>query len=94
MRDTSYELRAAKQTVSVTLNSDLYAQARSFEINTSRVAEEALAYAVGRKIAEQTRREVEVDVAFCNAWAERHRAALDAIDAWSGSLEREPGGPA
>ena len=29
MRDTPYELRAAKQTVSLTLNSDLYAKAKA-----------------------------------------------------------------
>lgn len=43
MRDPLFDPKAAKQTVSITLNSDLYAKAKSLGINTSRVAEEALA---------------------------------------------------
>jgi len=43
MRDPLYEPRAAKQTVSITLNSDLYAKAKALGINASKVAEEALA---------------------------------------------------
>lgn len=43
MRSSLYDLKATKQTVSVTINSDLYAQAKGLAINTSRVAEEALA---------------------------------------------------
>jgi post-segregation antitoxin (ccd killing protein) len=43
MRDPLFEPKAAKQTVSVTLNSDLYAKAKSAGINASKVAEEALA---------------------------------------------------
>jgi post-segregation antitoxin (ccd killing protein) len=43
MRKPLFEPKAAKQTVSITLNSDLYAKAKSLGINASKVAEEALA---------------------------------------------------
>jgi post-segregation antitoxin (ccd killing protein) len=53
VRDPLFEPKAPKQTVSITLNSDLYAKAKSMGINTSKVAEEALAheYAVGLRDA-------------------------------------------
>ena len=37
MRDPLFEPKAAKQTVSITLNSDLYAKAKRIGINTSRL---------------------------------------------------------
>src|SRR4029077_2466586 len=43
MRNPLFDPKAPKQTVSITLNSDLYAKAKSTGINTSKVAEEALA---------------------------------------------------
>jgi post-segregation antitoxin (ccd killing protein) len=75
MRPTKYDLKAAKQTVSVTLNSDLYAQAKAFKINTSKVAEEALAYEVGRRKAEKLKAEIRKDI-----------EALDAYESWHGSF--------
>ena len=42
MRGPPYNAKAPKQTVSVTLNSDLYGKAKSLGINASKVAEEAL----------------------------------------------------
>src|SRR6185437_4074580 len=75
MRAAPYDLKAAKQTVSLTLNSDLYAQARRFGINTSQIAEEALAQEVARRNAEQLREEVRKDL-----------AALDAYEAENGSF--------
>lgn len=45
MKNLLFDPKAAKQTVSITLNSDLYAKAKSVGINASRVAEEALAVA-------------------------------------------------
>jgi len=75
MRAVPYDLKAAKQTVSLTLNSDLYAQARRFGINISQIAEEALAQEVARRNAEQLREEVRKDL-----------AALDAYEAENGSF--------
>ena len=44
MKDPFFESKAPKQTVSITLNSDLYSKAKSMGINASKVAEEALAH--------------------------------------------------
>jgi post-segregation antitoxin (ccd killing protein) len=54
MRNSKSSRKTAKQTVSITLNSDLYAQAKAL-INTSQVAEEALAYEITRLKAERRR---------------------------------------
>jgi post-segregation antitoxin (ccd killing protein) len=82
VRAPLYDPHAPKQTVSLTLNSDLYAKARSFDINASRVAEEALAYAVREKVAAQIRREVAEDIAYWDAFEEQHRAEFDAMQAY------------
>jgi hypothetical protein len=58
MRTPPYDLKATKQTVSVTINSNLYAQAKGFAINTSQVAEEALAAEVARYKAERLKKEI------------------------------------
>jgi post-segregation antitoxin (ccd killing protein) len=76
----SYDPSAPRQTVSITLNSELYAQARALDINASRVAEEALAYRVKEKRAEQIRREIEQDVAALGALVEAHREEFDDMD--------------
>lgn len=68
MRHPLFDPKAPKRTVSLTLNSDLYAKARCAGINASRVAEEALADEVQRleraKVAAEVRRDVEWLVAF------------------------------
>jgi post-segregation antitoxin (ccd killing protein) len=75
MRPSLYDLKAAKQTVSLTLNSDLYAQSKRFGINASQIAEEALAQEVARHKAEQLRSEIQRDI-----------EALDAYEAKYGSF--------
>lgn len=87
MRPAPYDVKAAKQTVSLTINSDLYTQARRLGINTSQVAEEALAQEVARRKAERLKEEVRKDL-----------KALDAYEAEHGSFAEmvrqhyEPGG--
>jgi post-segregation antitoxin (ccd killing protein) len=75
MRSPLYDPKTAKQTVSVTLNADLYAQAKRFGINASQVAEEALAQEVARHKAEQLKAEIRQDI-----------EALDAYEAKYGSF--------
>jgi post-segregation antitoxin (ccd killing protein) len=58
MRDPLFEPKAPKQTVSITLNSDLYGKAKSMGINTSKVAEEALAHEYSRRLRERLRTEI------------------------------------
>jgi post-segregation antitoxin (ccd killing protein) len=72
MRPPPYDVKAAKQTVSLTINSDLYAQAKRFEINASQIAEEALAHEVARRNAERLREEVRRDLKALDAYEAKH----------------------
>lgn len=72
MRPVPYDVKAAKQTVSLTINSDLYARARRFGINTSQVAEEALAQEVARRNAERLKEEVRKDLKALDAYEAEH----------------------
>ena len=81
MRERPYDPKAAKQTVSITLNSDLYAKAKSLGINASKVAEEALAAAYAVCRAESLKAELREDVAAVDRYAERHGAFADLVRA-------------
>lgn len=72
MRTALYDPKAAKQTVSLTLNSDLYAQAKRCGINVSQVAEDALAQEVARRKAEQLKAEVRQDIEALDAYESAH----------------------
>jgi post-segregation antitoxin (ccd killing protein) len=72
MRSSLYDLKATKQTVSVTINSDLYAQAKALAINTSQVAEEALAAAVARYKAERLKKEIQQDLQALDSYEAEH----------------------
>lgn len=72
MRKPIFEPKAAKTTVSLTLNSDLYAKAKSSGINASRVAEQALAEAYAKKRAETLREEVKQDLEAGDRYAASH----------------------
>lgn len=77
MRAPRYNVKASKQTVSLTLNSDLYAQAKALDINTSQVAEEALAYEVSRRIAEKLKTEIREDIEALDAYEAKHGSFVD-----------------
>jgi len=79
MPKTSYDVKAAKQTVSLTLNSDLYAQAKGLGINASQVAEQALAYEVARRTAEQLTSDIRQDLEACAAYTARHGSFADMV---------------
>jgi antitoxin CcdA len=72
MRDPLFEPKEAKQTVSITLNSDLYAKAKSIGINTSRVAEEALAAKYAELTRETILAELREGMAAVDAYSEKH----------------------
>jgi post-segregation antitoxin (ccd killing protein) len=72
MRDPLYSTKAPKQTVSVTLNSDLYAKAKILGINVSRVAEEAIASAYAALRAQALAEELRASLAGVSEYAERH----------------------
>lgn len=79
MRSPPYDRNAPKRTVSLTINSDLYAQAKSLGIKASQVAEEALAYEVARRKAEALEAEIRRDLEACNAYAERHGSFAEMV---------------
>ena len=92
MRMPFYDLKAAKQTVSVTINSDLYGQSRHFGVNASRVAEEALAQAVAARRAEQIEAEIRQDVEALDAYIAEHGSFADMVrEHYRTTNEGEPG---
>jgi len=79
VRDPLFEPKAAKQTVSITLNSDLYAKAKSLGINTSRVAEEALAQEYAQRRSEALIAELRQDLAAVESYAAQHGSFADLV---------------
>jgi antitoxin CcdA len=79
MRATPYDPKAAKQTVSLTINSDLYAQAKGFGINASQVAEEALAHEVARHKAERLKAEIQQDLQALDAYEAKHGSFAEMV---------------
>jgi antitoxin CcdA len=79
MSDPLFDPKAAKQTVSITLNSDLYAKAKSVGINASKVAEQALAAEYSKRRREVLRAEVQKDLAAAEMYAEQHGSFADLV---------------
>ena len=79
MRKPAFDQTAKKRTVSLTLNSDLYAKAKAAGINASQVAEEALAQALNARLVEKVRAEIEKDLAACNAYIEKHGSPAEML---------------
>jgi len=71
--------RKAKRTVSVTIDSTLYAEVRKHKINASQVAEAALRAEVARLAREQLIAEIEQDVAVTNAYIAKHGSFAEAV---------------
>ena len=72
MRRPLFEPKAPKQTVSITLNSDLYAKAKGIGINASRIAEEALAREYAERGKKALTAELELDLAAVESYADVH----------------------
>jgi antitoxin CcdA len=72
MRKPLFEPKAPKQTVSVTLNSDLYAKAKDLGINASRVAEEALAHEYSVRRNEAIRAQIRDELAALERFEAQH----------------------
>jgi len=79
MRDPLFDHKAAKRTVSVTLNSDLYAKAKAMGINASKVAEEALATKYAELSSEALRADLLRGLAAVDAYAEQHGSFADFV---------------
>jgi post-segregation antitoxin (ccd killing protein) len=72
MRNPLFDRSAPKRTVSLTLNSELYAKAKALGINASRVAEEALAQAYVERCAATVRAELQQDLRAVDDYAGTH----------------------
>jgi post-segregation antitoxin (ccd killing protein) len=88
MRNPLYDHKAPKQTVSITVNSDLYAKAKNMGINASRVAEEGLAqeYAAARRDA--LRAEIQIEMTALEKYEAVHGSFPDLVRA---HYERDDG---
>ncbi|HYD65798.1 type II toxin-antitoxin system CcdA family antitoxin [Azospirillum sp.] len=67
-----YDTTAAKRTVSVTLNSDLYAKAKEAGLNVSQLTEQALSRELEERLREQARAEIRAEMDAYNAFVEKH----------------------
>jgi post-segregation antitoxin (ccd killing protein) len=79
MRDPLFEPKAPKQTVSLTLNSDLYAKAKSLGINASKVAEEALAHEYAERRYDALIAELRQDLIATQSYAEQHGSFAEIV---------------
>ena len=68
----NYDSKASKQTVSITLNSDLYAKAKSVGVNVSKVAEEAVASEYAARQSELLQAELRQDLAAVETYEAEH----------------------
>jgi antitoxin CcdA len=88
MRNPLFEPKAPKQTVSITLNSDLYAKAKSMGINASKVAEEALAHEYSVRLREALRAEIRDELAALERYEAEHGSFPELVRA---HYERDDG---
>lgn len=68
------KVKRLKRTVSLTIDSDVYRQAKELNVNASRVAEQALADEVRRRRAEALAAEIQVDLTAANEYIEKNRS--------------------
>ena len=79
MREPLFDPKAAKQTVSITLNSDLYAKVKTLGINTSRVAQEALARKYDELHSEALIAELRRGLAAVESYADQHGSFAERV---------------
>jgi len=79
VRNPLYDPRAARQTVRLTINSDLFAQAKKLGINASQVVEEALAHHVARRTAERLKAEIRQDLEAVNSYMAKHGSFAEMV---------------
>lgn len=90
MRSPFYDPKAPKQTVSLTVNSDLYAQAKRLRISASQIAEEAIAQAVAKRRAEQIETEIRQDLEALDAYESKHGSFAEMAREHYQASEGEP----
>jgi post-segregation antitoxin (ccd killing protein) len=72
VREPLFAYDSPKQTVSLTINSDLFARAKAMGLNASRIAEDALASELEKHRAASLLVEIKQDVAALDAFVEKH----------------------
>jgi antitoxin CcdA len=72
VREPLFAYDSPKQTVSLTINSDLFARAKALGLNASRIAEDALAKELERRRKDTLLAEIKLDVAAMDAFVEKH----------------------
>lgn len=77
VRRPLYDTKASKQTVSLTINGELYARAKKLELNVSQIAEQALAEAVQHLDAEQVKADIRDDLAAIAAYEQKHGSFVE-----------------
>jgi post-segregation antitoxin (ccd killing protein) len=85
MRTPEYDTQAPKQTVSLTLNSDLYAKAKRLGINASQVAEQAIADEYASLRAKQLRAELQKELEEIERYVNEHGCFAEMVRAHYGS---------
>jgi len=81
MRNPLYDSKAPKQTVSITVNADLYAKAKNMGINVSRVAEEGLAQEYATGIRDALRAEIQSEMTALEQYEAEHGSFPDLVRA-------------
>lgn len=81
VREPLFVADAPRQTVSLTINADLFARVKSLGINASRVAELALAAELEKRRRETLLAEIQADVAAMDALYEKHGSFGDKVRA-------------
>lgn len=90
VRKPAYRADAPRHTVSLTINSDLFARIKALGINASRIAEEALARELERRRRAEIEAEVKADIAATDAFIGKHGSFSDHMRRFRGvKLEGE-----
>ncbi len=79
LKQATYNVKAPKQTVSLTINSDLYTQAKGLGLNASQLAEEAIAAELARRHAERIQAEIREDLEASNAYTAKHGSFAEMV---------------
>jgi antitoxin CcdA len=79
IREPLYATDSPKQTVSLTINSDLYARIKAQGINASKVAERALADELDRQRRAALMAEIAMDISATDAYIEKHGSFADLV---------------
>lgn len=79
VREPAYAIDAPRQTVSLTINSDLFARVKALGINASRIAEEALARELDGRRRAEIEAEVRADIEAANAYEAKHGSFAELV---------------